>query len=112
MRTYQQVLATVEAAGYPPLNEDYIRYTLEMGRVRWEVRFNSKALNIKRRFPSLQLARIFRDAVLENGLAIPDKVDFLNPKPKNRNLVVRQYHRKEYTGQDIILGPPTIIYWN
>jgi len=112
MRNYHQLLATVESAGYPPLNEDYIRYTLEMGRVRWEVRFSTKVLRIKKRFPSLELAKIFRDAVIDNGLIVPDKVDFLNPQPKNRNLVARQYHRKEYTGQDIILGPPTIVYWN
>ena len=112
MRTYQELYATVQAAGYPPLNEEHIRYTLEMGLVRWEVRFHCNALKIKKRFPSLEMAKIFRDAIIANGLAVPDQPVFLDHHPKNRNLVKRSYKSREYTGQDIILGPPTVIYWN
>ena len=110
MRTYQQVLATVMAAGYPPLNEEHIRYSLDLGNVGWEVRFHTSGLKIRKRFRSLAIAKIFRDAVIANGYA-PEQ-EFLNPQPKNRNLVNRPYSRKEYTGQDIILGPPTIVRWD
>jgi len=112
MRTYQELYATVQAAGYPPLNEEHIRYTLELGIVRWEVRFHCNTLRLKKRFPSLQLAKIFRDAVIANGLIVPDEPVFLDHHPKNRNLVKRDYKSRQYTGQDIILGPPTVIYWN
>ena len=100
---YSQVLAIVVAAGYPPLNEPYISYSLDQGNVRWNVRVS----NIKKRFKSLEVAKLFRDALLTNGFA-PDPI-FINPQPKNRNTVTRKYNSREYTGQDIILGPPTVV---
>jgi hypothetical protein len=103
---YHQILATVAAAGYPPLNEPYITYSLDQGNVRWNVRIS----NIKKRFKSLEVAKIFRDGLLSNGYT-PEPV-FINPQPKNRNIVERKYYRKEYTGQDIILGPPVVVRWD
>ena len=103
---YSQILATVQAAGYPPLNEPYITYSLDQGNVRWNVRVS----NVKKRFKSLEVAKIFRDSLLTNGYA-PDPI-FINPQPRNRNIVERKYNRKEYTGQDLIRGPPVVVRWD
>jgi hypothetical protein len=94
------------AAGYPNLNEPYITYSLDLGIVRWNVRIR----DVKKRFKSLEVAKIFRDALLQNGYA-HDPI-FINPHPMSRNTVVRKYNRKEYTNQELILGPPVVIHWD
>ena len=106
--TYQERYALILAAGYPPLNEAHIKYSLEMGIVRWEVRFHHNYLKLKKRFPSLEIAKMYRDACIANKFVVPIET-FIDPKPKNRNLVNRPYTSRQYSGQDIILGPPTVV---
>jgi hypothetical protein len=106
---YSEVYVRVVNAGYPPLNEEHIRYSLEQGRVRWMVSF----AGVKKYFKSLELAVAFRDGCVKNKLvgAVEMPV-FINPEPKNRNLVTRKWVRNEYSYEPILLGPGKVVSWN
>ena len=109
---YEEIYARVLHAGYPPLNEDYIRYTVPLGTVKWLVRLDKKNLTVRKSFKSLAEAKKFRDLIIQEGYDKDTAKEFLEPKPKNRNLVSRPYGKREYTGQDIILGPPVVLHWD
>ena len=102
---YSEVYARVINAGFPPLNEDHIRYSLEQGRVRWAVRFDK----VNKHFRSLELALAFRDGCKNKNLIKPV---FIQPEPKNRNVVARPYNKREYSYEPLLLGPGKIITWD
>ena len=102
---YSEVYARVTNAGYPPLNEDHIRYSLQQGRVRWMVAFPGVA----KLFQNLELAIAFRDGCKKNNLI---KAVFIEPEPINRNVVTRKYVRNEYSYEPINHGPGKVIFWN
>ena len=109
---YEEVYARVLTAGFPPLNENYIRYGLQLGIVRWMVRLDKKNLTVRKSFKCLEDAKKFRDLIINEGYDKDTAKEFIEPKPKNRNLVSRPYGKREYTGQDIILGPPVVLHWD